>query len=146
MDIANLSDKEKKKAYPTNPCQIASVQAKVTAGTTPVTSANPVPPMAKTSSFIVVSPLVDFNAKKRKYDDEDGRNCLRAVAPYWAILHAAPGEEGNMQFVNKVIEEKGYIGKDWPVFKKCDAYRVEIPYLTNTKKIQSGDILLLPPK
>ena len=56
-----------------------------------------------------------------------------------------PGEEGNMQFVTKLIEEKGYIGKDLPTLKKCEASRIEIPYLTNTKRIQPGDILLLPP-
>ena len=61
VDITTLG--EKKKVYPTNPSQIATVPAKVTTGTPPVTSANPVARVPKTSNFIIVSPLVDSNAR-----------------------------------------------------------------------------------
>ena len=137
---------EKKKVYQTNPSQIATIAAKVTTGTPPITSTKAVAKVAITSNYNIVSPLVDFNAKKRKIDDEDGLKCLRAVAPYWAILHAPPGEEGNMKFIPKLIAEKGYNGQDLPPLKTAEASRVEIQYLTNTKLIQPGDILLLPPR
>ena len=64
--IVDITLGEKKKVYPTNPSQIATVPAKVTTGTPPVTSANPVAKVPKNSNFIIVSPLVDFNARKRQ--------------------------------------------------------------------------------
>ena len=51
-----------------------------------------------------------------------------------------------MKFIPKLIAEKGYNGQDLPALKAAEASRVEIQYLTNTKLIQPGDILLLPPR
>ena len=133
--IVDISFGEKKKVYTTNPSTIATVPAKVTAGTPPIALADLVAKVPKTMNFIIVSPLVDFNMKKRKVDDEDGQKCLRAVAPYWAILHAPPGEQGNMKFFTRLMEEKGFIGQDLPTLKRGEASRVEIAYLTNTKLI-----------
>ena len=145
-NIVEIVPGEKKKVYQTNPSQLATIAAQVTTGTLPVTSTRVVAKVAITRNYNIVSPLVDFNAKKRKFDEEDGLKCLRAVAPYWAILHAPPGEEGNMKFISKQVGEKGYNGQDLPPLKTAEASRVDIPYLTNTKLIQPGDILLLPPR
>ena len=50
-----------------------------------------------------------------------------------------------MKFITKTMEDGGFIGQDLPKIRKGQASKLEIEFLTNTKPIQPGDLLLLPP-
>ena len=50
-----------------------------------------------------------------------------------------------MTFTTNVMEDRGFIGQDLPKLRKGQASELEIVYLTNTKAISAGDLLLLPP-
>ena len=127
-----------------NPSTIPAVLAKVTAATEqPPPGCVAKPP--RSTQFTIASPLLEFNQKKRKADDDDGAEPLLAVAPFWAVLHAPPGEKGNMAFTAKVMEDSGFIGQDLPKLRRGQASKLEIAYLTNTRAISAGDLLLLPP-
>ena len=83
--------------------------------------------------------------KKRKADDDDRKKTLLAVSRFWAVIHAPPGEKGNMTFITKAMEDGGFIGQDLPKLRRGQASKLEIEYLTNTKAISAGEFLLLPP-
>ena len=50
-----------------------------------------------------------------------------------------------MRFITKAIEDGGSIGQELPKVRKGQASKLEIEYLTNTRAISAGELLLLPP-
>ena len=97
--------------------------------------------------WIITSPLHYHNNKKRKFGDPTLAESVADVPPYWAVLHAPEGKTGNMQFDVLTVDDCGIkCGNKLGNFKKGCGYKIDIPFLTNTKIINSGEVLMLDPR
>ena len=137
--------KDAKKEAINNPSSISSVTSRVFFAAAEDFPAGKVP----TTTWTITSPLKDYNSRKRKADElDDDKASFATIAHYWGVLYAPAGAQSNMIAKPIVFEDLGVkaLDKAFEIkkFKRGYGLNLDIPFLTNTKVIKAGEVLMMP--